>query len=56
MMGVFVIYNLLVGPTSIFDVIRSTTNLTRMLSTFDLRYEENVSWWWLNWSLVDYEK
>jgi hypothetical protein len=33
------------GVSSIFKLIRKTTDLVRMLSTLNLSCEENVEWW-----------
>ena len=41
------------GVPSIFSVILSDSSLTRMLTTFDLNGEENVTDLKWNWSLVD---
>ena len=41
------------GEPSIFNVIRSDVSVVRMLTTFDLNGEENVTDLKWNWSLVD---
>ncbi len=41
------------GVPSIFKFISKTAALVRMLTTFDLSSEENVSRRWWNWPLVD---
>ena len=41
------------GATSIFNVIHSDAALTRMLPTFDLSCEENVTRLEWNWSRSD---
>ena len=41
------------GEPSIFNVILSAAALARMLPTFDLICEENVTRLKWNWSLVD---
>ena len=42
-----------IGVPSIFKLISKTAALVRMLTTFDLSSEENVSRRWWNWPLVD---